>query len=166
MEIAFDPAKHAINVAKHGISLARAGELQVLTFIDDSARFNEARYRLYGLSDGRPHCLAVVDRDESFARSACDARVRRSCAVMGYEKPVVFDDDNPEWAEADFARARPIGEFPEHLRAAFPHTDFPQVVAVEQERFVDLDPDVLAKFRATGPGWQVRVNEAFRAAPL
>lgn len=25
-----------------------------------------------------------------------------------------------------------------------------------------LDPDVLAHFRATGPGWQTRVNEALR----
>lgn len=25
-------------------------------------------------------------------------------------KPVVFDDDNPEWTEEDFARARPASE--------------------------------------------------------
>ena len=29
---------------------------------------------------------------------------------MSDEKPVVFDDDNPEWTEADFARARPANE--------------------------------------------------------
>ena len=27
-----------------------------------------------------------------------------------------------------------------------------------------LDPDVLDKFRATGPGWQARINEALRSA--
>jgi uncharacterized protein (DUF4415 family) len=27
-----------------------------------------------------------------------------------------------------------------------------------------LDPDVLAHFRATGPGWQSRINEALRKA--
>lgn len=27
-----------------------------------------------------------------------------------------------------------------------------------------LDPDVLEKFRATGPGWQSRINEALRKA--
>lgn len=27
-----------------------------------------------------------------------------------------------------------------------------------------LDPEVLEKFRATGPGWQTRINEALRAA--
>jgi uncharacterized protein (DUF4415 family) len=25
-----------------------------------------------------------------------------------------------------------------------------------------LDPDVIAKFRETGPGWQARINEALR----
>lgn len=29
-----------------------------------------------------------------------------------------------------------------------------------------LDPDVLEKFRATGPGWQTRINDALRAAAL
>jgi hypothetical protein len=34
-------------------------------------------------------------------------------------KSVIFDDDNPEWTDADFARARPLSDFPE-LAAAFP----------------------------------------------
>jgi hypothetical protein len=34
-------------------------------------------------------------------------------------KPVIFDDDNPEWTDADFARARPLSDFPE-LAADFP----------------------------------------------
>ncbi len=29
---------------------------------------------------------------------------------------------------------------------------------------IRLDPDVLAFFRATGPGWQSRINEALRKA--
>ena len=29
-----------------------------------------------------------------------------------------------------------------------------------------IDADVLAKFRATGPGWQTRVNEALRRAAV
>jgi uncharacterized protein (DUF4415 family) len=37
---------------------------------------------------------------------------------MSDEKPIVFDDENPEWTKEDFARARPIEEFPE-LAAAF-----------------------------------------------
>ncbi len=29
-----------------------------------------------------------------------------------------------------------------------------------------IDKDVLAKFRATGPGWQTRINEALRRAVM
>jgi uncharacterized protein (DUF4415 family) len=29
-----------------------------------------------------------------------------------------------------------------------------------------IDKDVLAKFRATGPGWQTRINEALRRAEV
>ena len=41
---------------------------------------------------------------------------------MSSETPVVFDDDNPEWSAADFARAKPGGELPSGLKAAFPNT--------------------------------------------
>lgn len=62
MEIEFDPSKDAANVAKHGISLSRAGEMTLLATVDDRDRFEEPRYRLYGMIDGEPHCLAAVDR--------------------------------------------------------------------------------------------------------
>jgi hypothetical protein len=39
--------------------------------------------------------------------------------------PVVFDDDNPEWTDADFTRARPIADFPA-LAAAFPNGSKPR----------------------------------------
>ncbi|MET3790435.1 BrnA antitoxin family protein [Aquamicrobium terrae] len=29
-----------------------------------------------------------------------------------------------------------------------------------------LDPEVIAKFKATGPGWQSRINQVLRAAKL
>lgn len=65
MKIEFDPAKDAANVAKHGISLARAGDLVVLSIIADD-RFAEERYRAYGLIDGIAHCLAYTMRGEVY----------------------------------------------------------------------------------------------------
>jgi uncharacterized protein len=62
MDIEFDPAKNAINIVKHGISLARAVELDVLAYVVD-ARFEESRFRLYGVIDGEAHCAAGTDRD-------------------------------------------------------------------------------------------------------
>lgn len=38
-------------------------------------------------------------------------------------------------------------------------------VGSDKERItIRLDNDVLARFRATGPGWQTRINDALRAA--
>lgn len=37
----------------------------------------------------------------------------------------------------------------------------------EKERItIRLDHDVLAKFRATGPGWQSRINDALKRAKV
>jgi len=64
MEIAFDPAKDEANVAKHGISLRRSGELEILAFVeDDRNAYGEIRYRAWGLLDGQYHCLAFTYRD-------------------------------------------------------------------------------------------------------
>ena len=45
MDIEFDPAKDASNVAKHGISLSRAADLELLTYVEDHC-FAEPRFRL------------------------------------------------------------------------------------------------------------------------
>jgi uncharacterized protein (DUF4415 family) len=86
---------------------------------------------------------------------------------MSANPKAVFDDDNPEWTAEDFARARPIEDFPE-LMAAFPKARGRPAGSVKadakQAVSIRLDPDVIAYFRATGPGWQSRVNAALRKA--
>ncbi|MFN7400004.1 MAG: BrnT family toxin [Sandaracinobacter sp.] len=62
MYVEFDPAKDAANIAKHGVSLARAAELEFLAVVRDD-RFSEQRYRIYGLLDDVPHCLAATLRN-------------------------------------------------------------------------------------------------------
>ena len=62
MNITFDPAKDALNLAKHGVSLTRASELEVLVRMADG-RFDEPRYRAFGWLDGVLYCLAYVIRD-------------------------------------------------------------------------------------------------------
>jgi uncharacterized protein (DUF4415 family) len=74
------------------------------------------------------------------------------------------DEDNPEWTDEMFARARPPEEFftPEQL-AAFPRTRTrgrPVKARPKIRVAVRLDPDVVDHFRATGPGWQTRINDA------
>ena len=75
---------------------------------------------------------------------------------------VVFDDDNPEWTEEDVARARPASELPPQILAAFPKTrgagKAPKKVPVS----IRLSPEVLEHFKASGPRWQSRIDEALR----
>ncbi len=63
MEIEFDSDKDASNIEKHGVSLARAADLEVLARVIDD-RFAEERRRACGLIDGVAHCLAYVIRDD------------------------------------------------------------------------------------------------------
>jgi uncharacterized DUF497 family protein len=61
----FDPAKEAINLAKHGISLARWADLAITTtYIDDRFDYGEIRYRAYGLIDGLSYCLTFTERNK------------------------------------------------------------------------------------------------------
>ncbi len=62
-EIEFDLKKNAINIAKHGISLARAAEIEPMLVKDDQRfDYGEERLLLYGFMDGEPHCLCYVER--------------------------------------------------------------------------------------------------------
>lgn len=61
MTLEFDPAKDLANVAKHGLSLARAVDIEIVARVADD-RFDEPRFRAYGFIDGRPCCLVYTIR--------------------------------------------------------------------------------------------------------
>lgn len=83
---------------------------------------------------------------------------------MSRKPPIVIDDDNPEWTEADFARAKTGDDLPPHIRAAFPKTRGPQKAPVKVPVSLRLDREAVERFKAGGPGWQSRINEAVRKA--
>lgn len=64
MIIEYDPAKEEANRQKHGISLERARDIDILALLeDDRNAYGEIRYRAWGLIDDQPHCLAFTYRD-------------------------------------------------------------------------------------------------------
>ena len=76
-------------------------------------------------------------------------------------------DENPEWTDEMIARSRPLSEIhPPHVVAALVRRRGPQQAPTKTPVTVRLDPDVLDKFKATGPGWQSRMNEALRQAKV
>jgi uncharacterized protein (DUF4415 family) len=72
---------------------------------------------------------------------------------------VTDDADNPEWTSADFARARPAGELPADLLAAFPKTKARvgrPAGSNRQQVTLRIPRDVIEHFKSGGPGWQTR----------
>ena len=77
---------------------------------------------------------------------------------------IVLDEDNPEWTTADFARAKAGDDVPAYIRAAFPKGRGRPAGQTKQLVSLRIDRDTLERFRASGPGWQSRINEALRKA--
>lgn len=83
--------------------------------------------------------------------------------------PELIDDEIPELDEAWFRRARPAAEvLPPELLAILPKRKpgqrGPQHAPVKKKISLRVDAEVLAYYRATGPGWQSRVNDALKKA--
>ncbi len=78
--------------------------------------------------------------------------------------PERVDDDSPELDAAFFARARPGAEVDPELAAASRRRRGPQKRPTKTLVSLRLDREVVEAFRAGGPGWQVRMNAALRAA--
>ena len=83
--------------------------------------------------------------------------------------PSLIDDENPEWTKDDFKRARPAGVvlqeiFPPEVAEAMlaPKKGRPAGSGKKTAATLRFDNDILAAFRATGKGWQTRMNNALR----
>ena len=76
------------------------------------------------------------------------------------------DHDNPEWTKADFAKAgRPDAVLPPDVLAAFPRTTRgAQKAPTKVPLSIRLSPEVVAHYKATGPGWQTRIDEDLKKA--
>jgi uncharacterized protein (DUF4415 family) len=78
------------------------------------------------------------------------------------ESKWVDPDEIPHLDRDWFERAE-IRENGRLIRAARP-AGRPKKTAPKEAVNIRLDPDVLEHFRAGGPGWQSRINEALRKA--
>jgi uncharacterized protein (DUF4415 family) len=84
--------------------------------------------------------------------------------------PELIDDENPEWTDADFARARPAAKvLPELFGAEAaahllkPKRGRPPKAARKRAINIRLSPEVLEHFRAGGAGWQTRVDKVLKS---
>ena len=86
---------------------------------------------------------------------------------MPKNKQPVFDNDNPEWTEADFANAKnPEDVLPAEVLTAFPQTMKHLGRSPESKKkspvYIRLSPDVVEHFRAKGRNWQIKIDEVLK----
>lgn len=74
------------------------------------------------------------------------------------------DADTPEWTAETFRHAKRLNQLPENVQAALKRNGRgPQKTPTKQLVSIRLSADVLKALRATGDGWQGRVDETLRA---
>lgn len=83
------------------------------------------------------------------------------------QKQIASDPDAPEATDEQLAKAKPFAEAFPHLSESIKRArGRPPVEAPRQQISIRLDPDVIAKFKATGKGWQSRINEVLKKAKV
>ena len=85
---------------------------------------------------------------------------------MKKRKPLTDKDGEVrELTSEDFRAMKPLSHFPELAKLVRARGERgPQKTPTKQQVTLRLDRDVLERFRATGEGWQSRINDALRKA--
>lgn len=78
---------------------------------------------------------------------------------------IASDPDNPEATEEELKEFRPFREvFPDLAEAIDRKLGRPKAESPKKAISIRLDQEVIDRFKATGDGWQSRMNEALRKA--
>jgi len=82
--------------------------------------------------------------------------------------PELIDDENPEWTTAEMSSALPAREVLPQLfgrdaaAAMLRPRGRPPAVTVKERTTIRLSAEVMAAFKASGKGWQTRVDDALK----
>lgn len=86
--------------------------------------------------------------------------------MKGTQPYGVPDEENPEWTADEIRTAKPFADVFPDTAAALRRARGAQKTPTKQMVSLRLDGDVLEKWRATGKGWQSRMNDTLaRHAP-
>jgi uncharacterized protein (DUF4415 family) len=84
---------------------------------------------------------------------------------MAKNKRTFPDDDIPEMTEANFARAKPMRNvMPKVVEAMKRGRGRPKLAEPKARVSLRLDSAVVAAYKATGEGWQSRINDTLAHA--
>ena len=83
------------------------------------------------------------------------------------QRQTAADPDAPEATDEQLARAKPWPEVHPDLAASIKRArGRPRVNNPKQPISLRLDPEVIEKFKATGKGWQARINDVLKNAAV
>lgn len=81
----FDPAKSAINFAKHGLDLSFGDRVMMdgnaLHALDDSMDYGEERWNVLGMVENVVYHLTYTDRDDGFRYISLRRATKREASV-------------------------------------------------------------------------------------
>jgi uncharacterized protein (DUF4415 family) len=85
---------------------------------------------------------------------------------QGLDENWVDPDDSPEWLDEHFERAQFSvgGKVIRKATGTWTRPGRPPADHPKKQVTLRLDPEVIEKFRATGKGWQSRINAELRKA--
>lgn len=163
----WNEAKRQANLRKHGVDFTEVeGFLwdDAVVFEDRRERYLEQRWVAFGPIGNKIHVLVFSEPEDGVTRviSLRHATRRETSCMRKKSGRRTTDPDNPEWTAADLRRARPSHEVVPHIVDAYLARKGRPPVGEESKVQVTLrlDPAVIAHFKARGPGWQTRINEA------
>ena len=81
------------------------------------------------------------------------------------QRGIAHDPDNPEWTAEDFAQGQAVSRCVPRKALATSidrARGRPRSASPKKQISIRLDAEVVDKFKATGKGWQARINKALR----
>lgn len=139
---------------------------------DQRHAYSERRFQALGLLGQRLHMLVFTPSLAAYVSSAFVKPTVARCVVMSrkdkYPDPAMIDDENPEWGDETFSKARPASQvlpeiFPPALaRQMLKPRGRPKAEVTKERITIRLSPEVVEAFRATGDDWQTRMDAALK----
>jgi uncharacterized protein (DUF4415 family) len=174
MRVTYDPEKREQTLRERGSDSGRADELfagPTVSFDDVRRDYGEARTVTIGLLDDRLTIVVWTEHANErrvISMRHCNAREKKRFELLlarPRRRPRIDDQAlaNARWAIGD--RQVTAEEGAAAFRKALKRGR-PPVAARRTMVSLRLEADVLAALRATGRGWQTRVNDLLRAAVL
>jgi uncharacterized protein (DUF4415 family) len=79
---------------------------------------------------------------------------------MSKVDPAMIDEDNPEWTAEMLQKAQRFSDLPNSMQAKL--RGRPKLAVTKERITIRLSRDVVDHFRASGDGWQTRMDEVLK----